>query len=95
MRQLLPDWFTMALVGMVILATIIPCYGMGADILKLLTTVAIGLLFFLYGSACRRRRARRHQALAAARLVSAATFVLFPLLGWAEGAGAGVISPEL
>lgn len=84
MRQLLPDWFTTALVGMVILATILPCYGLGAEILKGLTTVAIGLLFFLQGARLSREAVVAglvHWRLQLVVLVS--TFALFPVLGLA------------
>ena len=84
MRQLLPDWFTMALVGMVVLATIFPCYGQGAELLKLVTVLAIGLLFFLQGA--RLSRANVIAGLINWKLqlvVFVSTFALFPLLGLA------------
>jgi sodium/bile acid cotransporter 7 len=80
--RLLPDNFTLALVSTVVLATLLPASGQVAHFFEGLTTVAIGLLFFLHGAKLSREAIvagithwRLHL------LVFGATFVLFPLLG--------------
>lgn len=80
--RLLPDNFTLALVGTVLLATLLPASGQAAVFFGGLTTVAVGLLFFLHGAKLSREAVvagithwRLHL------VVFAATFVLFPLLG--------------
>ena len=80
--RLLPDNFTLALVGTVLLATLLPASGPVAVFFSGLTTVAVGLLFFLHGAKLSREAVlagivhwRLHL------VVFAATFVLFPLLG--------------
>jgi sodium/bile acid cotransporter 7 len=83
-RQLLPDRFTLMLVSTVVLASVLPARGVVAADLETLTTVAIGLLFFLHGA----KLSREAVAEGAAHwrlhlLVFGCTFVLFPLLGLA------------
>ncbi|MES2361675.1 MAG: bile acid:sodium symporter family protein [Pseudomonadota bacterium] len=80
----LPDNFTLALVGVVTLASLLPASGQAAHFFEGLTTVAIGLLFFLHGARLSREAIlggimhwRLHL------LVFASTFIMFPLLGWA------------
>jgi len=80
--RFLPDNFTLALVGTVALATLLPASGATARFFEGLTTVAIGLLFFLHGAKLSREAIlsgithwRLHL------LVFAATFVMFPVLG--------------
>jgi sodium/bile acid cotransporter 7 len=82
--KFLPDNFTLALVGTVTLASLLPCRGEVAVAFNSLTDVAIGLLFFLHGAKLSREAAiegatnwRLHV------VVLASTFVLFPLLGLA------------
>jgi sodium/bile acid cotransporter 7 len=81
---LIPDNFTLALVGTAILASVVPCRGNAAMAVNALTNVAVGLLFFLHGA-----KLSREAVLAGAThwrlhtLVLASTFVLFPLLGLA------------
>lgn len=79
---LLPDNFTLTLVATVVLASVLPSAGEAAVVFKLITTLAIALLFFLHGARLSR------QAVVAGLLhwrlhlvVLASTFVLFPLLG--------------
>jgi sodium/bile acid cotransporter 7 len=79
----LPDNFTLALVSVVTLASLLPAGGVVAHYFETLTTVAIGLLFFLHGAKLSREAIlggitnwRLHL------LVFASTFLLFPLLGW-------------
>ena len=82
LARLKPDTFTMLLVGMVLLASVLPIQGQAAHIFGIATTVAIALLFFLHGA-----RLSRETVIAGAthwRLhltILASTFVLFPLLG--------------
>jgi sodium/bile acid cotransporter 7 len=81
-RQLLPDRFTLMLVSTVVLASVLPARRVVAADLETLTTVGIGLLFFLHGA----KLSRSAVAEGAAHwrlhlLVFVCTFVLFPLLG--------------
>ena len=80
----LPDNFTLTLVGVMLLASVLPCSGATAVAFGWLTNLAIGLLFFLHGARLSRRAVwagishwRLHL------LIFACTFVLFPLLGLA------------
>ena len=89
--RFLPDNFTLALVTVVAFASLLPASGRAAHFFEGLTTVAIGLLFFLHGA-----RLSREAILAGIThwrlhlLVFASTFVLFPVLGVALGP---VLSP--
>ena len=80
----IPDNFTLALVGTVALASVLPCRGELAAAVNVVTNVAVGLLFFLHGA-----KLSREAVIAGAThwqlhvLVLASTFVLFPLLGLA------------
>jgi sodium/bile acid cotransporter 7 len=78
----LPDNFVLALLGMVLLASLLPVTGTPALVLKGITTAAISVVFFLQGARLSR------QAIVAGLthwrlhlLVLSGTFVLFPLLG--------------
>jgi len=80
----LPDNFTLALVTTVALASLWPAHGASARFFEQLTTVAIGVLFFLHGAKLSREAIvggithwRLHL------LVFASTFIVFPLLGLA------------
>jgi solute carrier family 10 (sodium/bile acid cotransporter), member 7 len=80
----LPDDFTLALVAVVVLATLLPAQDAVARFFDGLTTFAIGLLFFLHGAKLSRDAIRAgvtHWRLHL--LVFACTFALFPLLGLA------------
>jgi sodium/bile acid cotransporter 7 len=74
--------FTLALLGTVLLASLLPVQGQAAAIMDDVTDIAIAALFFLHGA-----RLSREAIVAGAlhwRLhltILAATFVLFPLLG--------------
>lgn len=80
----IPDNFTLALIGVVTLASLLPASGQVAHFFEGLTTTAIGLLFFLHGARLSREAIlggimhwRLHL------LVFASTFIMFPVLGWA------------
>ena len=78
------DPFLIALVGTVVLASLLPARGGWAMVTAHATTAAIALLFFLYGARLSTRDAFdgvRHWRLHGT--VFAATFVLFPALGLA------------
>jgi sodium/bile acid cotransporter 7 len=80
----IPDNYTLMLVVMVILASILPAQGIFADALKAVTTGVIGLLFFLHGAKLSRQAV--FSGLAHWRLhllIFSSTFVLFPALGLA------------
>ena len=93
----LPDNFTLSLVGVVTLASLWPASGATAHFFERLTTVAIGLLFFLHGAKLSREAVlggimhwRLHL------LVFGATFVMFPLLGLAlKPVLTPLVTPEL
>ena len=82
--KFLPDNFTLALIGTLVLASLLPCTGAAAVTVDHLTNVAIALLFFLHGA-----KLSRGAVIAAAGhwrlhvLVLLTTFVLFPLFGLA------------
>jgi sodium/bile acid cotransporter 7 len=97
LRRLAPDTFTMLLLTTVLLASVLPCAGPVAVALGHVTTVAIGLLFFLHGA-----KLSREAIVAGAThwrlhlLVLASTFVMFPLLGLVlEPITARLLAPEL
>jgi sodium/bile acid cotransporter 7 len=78
----LPDNLVLMLLGVVLLATVLPVRGGGVAVLDVVTQAAVALLFFLHGSKLSRQAVldgllhwRLHV------LVFAATFALFPLLG--------------
>ncbi|WP_345812614.1 bile acid:sodium symporter family protein [Paraburkholderia sp. PREW-6R] len=82
--KLLPDNFTLCLVGTVIFASFLPVHGQAAVGFNWLTNVAVGLLFFLHGA-----KLSREAIIAGAThwrlhlVVLLCTFALFPLLGLA------------
>ena len=95
--KFLPDNFTLALVATVALASLLPASGAAAHGFETLTTVAIGLLFFLHGA-----KLSREAVIAGAThwrlhlLVLASTFVVFPLLGLAlKPVLAPLVTPDL
>jgi sodium/bile acid cotransporter 7 len=78
------DPFVVAILATVGIATLLPASGVAAQGFSTATTIAVGLLFFLYGARLSTQEALdglRHWRLHA--VVLAATFVLFPLLGLA------------
>lgn len=82
--RLLPDNFTLTLLGVVALATLLPASGQAAVAFAWITNLGIALLFFLHGA-----KLSRAAIVAGAShwrlhlLVFACTFALFPLLGLA------------
>ena len=82
--RFIPDNFTLILIGLVVLATVLPVQGESAYIADLVTNFAIGLLFFLHGAKLPTQAViagLAHWRLHG--LVFACTFLLFPLVGLA------------
>lgn len=80
----LPDNFVLTLVGLVVLASVLPVHGEAAVWAGYVTNAAIALLFFLHGAKLSTRAVV--EGLSHWRLhgfVLSFTFLLFPLLGWA------------
>jgi solute carrier family 10 (sodium/bile acid cotransporter), member 7 len=76
------DGFILALVVVLLAATLLPCQGESAQLLGLLGKCAIGALFFLQGARLSARTVRNgitHWRLHL--FVGATTFLVFPLLG--------------
>ena len=78
-----PDTFTLLLLSTVTIASLAPATGIFAEILNKATTWVIVLLFFLHGSKLSRQAIwagighwRLHL------VVTATTFMVFPLVGW-------------
>jgi len=84
LKRLKPDNYVLAIIGMVVLASILPIRGQAAHAFDLLTKGVIALLFFLHGARLSREAVIR--GLVNWRLhlvVLASTFILFPILGLA------------
>ena len=82
LKSLKPDPYIIAILLMVVIASVLPVHGQGAVWFGWLTKAAIALLFFLHGA--RLPREAVVAGLVHWRLhltVLASTFVLFPLLG--------------
>jgi solute carrier family 10 (sodium/bile acid cotransporter), member 7 len=84
LSRLRPDLYTVALLATVAVATLQPARGVAITGLTYATTIAIGLLFFLYGARLSTKEAinglrqwRLHS------IIFASTFLLFPMLGLA------------
>ena len=78
------DGYIVLLAGMVLLATLLPARGLGAQVASLAADTGIVLLFFLHGARLSREAIRdgaRHWRLHGA--TGAVTYLLFPLLGLA------------
>lgn len=87
--RLRPDPYILAIVGMVVLASVLPARGAAAHVMGIVTTLAIALLFFLYGARLSREAVvagLTHWRLQG--LVFLSTFVLFPILGLGMSAAA-------
>jgi len=92
-----PDEFTLAMAATVTIALVLPCYDAGAQLFAALTSVAIGLLFFLQGA-----RLSRAAIVAGAShwrlhlVIFAASFVLFPLAGLAlRSLASALLAPQM
>lgn len=76
------DWFLIALLGAVLVASLMPARGASAQVFETLVVVAVAWLFFLYGV-----RLKTSEALAALRdwrlhsMVLSLTYLVFPALG--------------
>lgn len=95
-RFLKREWYTIAIVGMVVLASLLPIRGEAARGFDTATTLAIALLFFLHGA--RLSRAVVIAGLTHWRLhivILATTFVLFPVLGSAVFLMPGILPQAL
>ncbi len=82
MNRLRVDPYIAAIVGMVVLATVLPARGAAAPVMTAVTTAAIALLFFLYGARLSREAVvagLTHWRLQLAVFLS--TYLLFPALG--------------
>jgi sodium/bile acid cotransporter 7 len=97
MRRLSLDTYTVLLMAMVALASFVPAAGAAAVALGHVTTLAIGLLFFLHGAKLSREAlvsGLTHWRLHL--LVLASTFVMFPLLGLAlKPLALALLTPDL
>ncbi|WP_225781894.1 bile acid:sodium symporter family protein [Xenophilus sp. Marseille-Q4582] len=95
--RFLPDNFMLLLLATVALASLLPARGAVAQGLGGATTAAVSLLFFLHGAKLSRAAILAgigHWRLHA--MVVGATFVLFPLLGWAlKPVLSPLVTPEL
>ena len=92
MVRLRPDPFIVALLVAAVVASFVPATGVGLDVLKNVSLVAIGLLFFLYGarlSTAETITGLKHWRLHAAILGT--TFLVFPVLGL----GAQLLEPSV
>ena len=91
------DPYILLMVGTVALASILPAVGLGAEVAKWAATLAIGILFFMYGAKLSPEAALTgltHWRLHG--VVLACTFVLFPLLGLCLGfLPTSVLPPQL
>ncbi|MBZ6076156.1 bile acid:sodium symporter family protein [Microvirga puerhi] len=90
------EWYTIAIFGMVVIASILPISGTPAELFSTTTKLAVALLFFLHGA-----RLSRDVVIAGMihwRLhlfVLATTFVIFPLLGLVILALPNLMAPAL
>jgi solute carrier family 10 (sodium/bile acid cotransporter), member 7 len=82
LRRLRIDPYILAIMGMVVLAAIVPAQGGGKAVLDVVVHAAIALLFFIYGARISPQAIWAgilHWRLQA--LVFATTFVVFPIVG--------------
>jgi len=97
LARIIPDGFTLAIIGIVALAVILPCGGGFARLVGIASEIGIALLFFLQGA--RLSRAAVMAGLVHWRLhliILSATFIAFPLLGLALSPLSGpVLAPPL
>ena len=97
LARLRPDNFTLALLGTVLLASLLPASGIAAHWLDTGTDIAIAALFFLHGARLPRKAlidGALHWRLHI--VILACTFALYPLLGvLARPLASAVLTPEL
>lgn len=83
--RLLPDNFILALIGAIVLASLLPVQGLAATAYGHATTAAIALLFFLHGAKLSRRAVVAGATNWPLHLCTlGATFVIFPVIGLAS-----------
>lgn len=95
LRRFLPDPFVASLLTAVLTASLLPCRGLGATVFTDLTTVAIGVMFFMQG--VRLSREAVIAGLTHWRLhltILACTFALYPLLAFGFAALAPHLLPQ-
>lgn len=79
-----PDGFVLALVGVVVASTVLPCEGPSARVFGVLGTIAIASLFFLQGARLSRDAIMNGLTHWRLHLVTASTtFIIFPSIGLA------------
>jgi sodium/bile acid cotransporter 7 len=89
-----PDAYILLILGMVVLASMLPAHGAAAPVFGLITKIAIGVVFFLHGAKLSREAViagTTHWRLHL--LILASTFVLFPILTLGLAALPGWITP--
>ena len=90
------EWYTIAIFGMVVLASILPVGGQPAEVFSVATNLAIALLFFLHGARLSREvviAGMTHWRLHLFVLVT--TFVVFPVLGFIILAVPNLMTPAI
>ena len=81
LARLRPDGYILLILGMVVLASVLPAQGQASPVLDIAVSLGIGIVFFLHGA-----RLSRQAVIAGATqwrlhaLILASTFVLFPAL---------------
>ena len=96
LRGLKIDRFLVALLAVVLIASVAPARGGAVHYLSIVTNVAIALLFFLHGA--RLSRTAVLEGIGAWRVhlaVLAATFVMFPILGLVAQQFADIWLPQM
>ena len=91
------DNFTLALLGTVLLASLLPVAGRSAVVMDHITDLAIAALFFLHGARLSREAVKAGAGHWRLHLtILACTFVLYPLLGQlVRPIGQWLLTPEL
>jgi sodium/bile acid cotransporter 7 len=97
LSKIRPDKFTLALIGTVVLASLLPVHGSSAGVFAVATNIAVAALFFLHGVNLSREAMTAglgHWRLHL--LVLGSTFVVFPALGLlVQGLPEAVLSKPL
>lgn len=97
LRRLQLDPFTLGLFVVVGIAALLPATGRAADVLDLVTDLAIAALFFMHGAKLSREAVKEGTLHFRLHLtILASTFLLFPILGFgAKPVFDAILSPEL